>query len=152
MLGFIGKYLYSVDEKGRVNLPSKFRKMTKGKMYVLSRGLENCLFVFPKSRWSQYVKSFMPMTFAKKADRDFFRLLGFNTESVLLDDQGRVKIREDFMEYAGLKKEVLLIGVMDHIEIWDPDRWESYQKGIEKSYSELAEEALSKVNLSDYIE
>jgi len=152
MLGYIGKYVYSVDEKGRVNLPSKFRKMTKGKMYVLSKGLENCIFIFPQSRWSQYVKGFMPMTFARKDDRDFFRLLGSNTEGVQLDDQGRVKIRDDFLEYAGIKKEVLLIGVMDHIELWDPERWESYQKHIAKSYSDLAEEALSKVNLSDYFE
>lgn len=152
MLGFIGKYLYSIDEKGRVNLPSKFRKMTKGKTYVLSKGLEECLFVFPKSRWSQYVKGFMPMTFARKADRDFFRLLGYNTEDVQLDDQGRLKVRDDFIQYAGLKKEALIIGVMDHVEIWNPERWESYQKEIAKTYPELAEEALSRVNLSDYFE
>ncbi|MFQ6103095.1 MAG: division/cell wall cluster transcriptional repressor MraZ [Candidatus Glassbacteria bacterium] len=152
MLGYSGRYLYSIDNKGRINLPSRFRKMTEGKIFVISKGLEECLFVFPEARWAQYLKGFMPMTFAKKADRDFFRLLFSNTEYVKLDDQGRLKINDDLRDYAKLKREALILGVMDHIEMWNPEYWESYHKGIAKSYPQLAEEALGQIDLSKYIE
>ena len=151
MTSYHGNYQYSMDEKRRVNLPSKFRRITKGKTFILSKGMEGCIFVFPKDRWSQYVKSFMPTTFGKKSNRDFFRLLGYNTDDVKLDEQGRIKIKEDFGEHAGLGKEVLIIGVMDHMEIWDPERWEAYRKGLDTSYEKLAEEALGKIDLSEYL-
>lgn len=152
MLGYIGKYIYSIDEKNRVNLPSKFRKMTEDKTFVLSEGLEQCIFVFPYDRWKLYVKGFMSTTFGKKDDRDFFRQLGEKSEDVQIDDQGRIKIRDDFIGFADLQKEALIIGVMFHIEIWNPAVWESYKKELKKPYPELAEEALSKIDFSEFME
>jgi MraZ protein len=152
MLGYTGNCTHTIDQKGRVNLPSKYRRMTRGKSYVISKGLEGCLFVFPRERWVQYLRSFMPKTFGKKSDRDFFRQLGFNTEEVELDDGGRLKIPPDFIDHAGIEKDVLVIGVIDHIEFWNPDRWTSYRNGIDKPYEQLAEEALGQVDPTAYFE
>ncbi len=152
MLGYTGNYSHTVDHKNRVNLPSKYRRMTKGKQYVISKGLEGCLFIFPRERWLQYLRSFMPTTFGKKSDRDFFRQLGYNTTDAKLDDGGRITIPPEFLEYAGIEKDVLIIGVIDHIEFWHPDRWTSYRSSVGKPYEQLAEEVLGQVNLSEYFE
>lgn len=152
MYSFTGKFLYSIDQKGRLNLPFKFRRMTKTDNFVLTYGLEKCLFIFPEERWLQYVKGCMPLTIGEKAHRDFLRLFGSSTEDLSLDKQGRLQIREDFLEHAGLKKEALIIGVIDHIEVWDPACWEEYKKSIANTYPQLAEQAMRNVNLTEYIE
>jgi MraZ protein len=150
-LGYTGCDTYSIDEQGRVALPSKYRKMITGKTYVITMAPEPCLSIYPEYRWRQYVQGLMPMTFGKKDRRDFSRLLGTKTDQVTLDDQGRIKIGEKFLKHAVLKREVLIIGAMDRLEIWNPETWESYEKGLEKPYQQLAEESLDKVNLQDFV-
>jgi MraZ protein len=150
-LGFNGEDTYTIDEQGRVALPSKFRRAVTGKTYVITMAPEPCLSVYPEDRWQQYVQALIPMTFAKKVHRDFTRLLGTRTEQVNVDSQGRMKIPERFLHYAALEREALVIGAMDRLEIWNPERWASYKKEFDKPFDQLAEESIGEVQLQDII-
>ena len=106
---FMGEYRHTVDPKGRLIVPSKFRELL-GTEFVVTRGLDGCLFVYPMDSWTAYVDKFMR-----------FLIAGANTCE--LDKQGRILLPATLREFAGLEKDVLLAGMLDHIEIWNEERW-----------------------------
>ncbi|KPL04057.1 MAG: hypothetical protein AMJ90_02030 [candidate division Zixibacteria bacterium SM23_73_2] len=143
MTAFKGTYKYSVDEKGRVNIPAKFRKSTSSTthdVFVLTRGLEGCLFVYPVEEWEKVEEKLKRLEFTQKKTRLFERHLLPNASDAVLDRQGRITIPTNLLEFARIKKEVLILGVLERIEIWDPEIYNQYLASAEKTYEEIAEE------------
>lgn len=143
MATFKGTYRYSVDEKGRVNIPAEFRKSsfsTTHDTFVITRGLEGCLFVYPIEEWERVEEKLKVLSFTQKKTRLFERHLLPNARDVVLDRQGRIKIPSHLLDLAKIKKEVLILGVLERIEIWDPEVYNNYLTSAEKTYEEIAEE------------
>lgn len=136
---FLGEFRHSLDKKGRVILPAKFREaLTDG--IVVTRGLDNCLWIFPKAEWYQVEDGIRKLSLTKNNARKFTRfLLGGATEEEL-DRQGRVSLPSHLREYAGLIKEIVIIGVSNRLEVWSKENWEKYAKEAEESFVDVAEE------------
>lgn len=132
---FIGEYQHNIDEKGRIQIPVKFRtKLSTGA--VITRGLDSCLFLYPKEEWQQIAEriSELPMSNAKA--RSFTRLLLAGAMEVELDKAGRIIIPGFLRQYAGLKKTAILAGLWGKIEIWSEENWREYQARAEKEAEE----------------
>lgn len=136
---FIGEYQHSLDFKKRVALPAKFRSDFK-KGAVITRGLDNCLFVYPKSEWEKIADKLGSMPVGEKATRSFVRLMLAGAVDVNLDSQGRILIPEYLKEYSKIKKEITVAGLFNRLELWDSKLWEKYKKMAEKDQDKIAEE------------
>jgi MraZ protein len=135
---FIGEYKHSIDEKGRMAIPAKFRP-DLSHAAVVTRGLDHCLYVFTQGEWeamAQKIKS-LPMTNANA--RAFQRLMLAGATEVEFDAQGRVLLPEYLRTYAGLKKQAVVAGVYSRLEIWDEDAWNAYKEKTEAASDEIAE-------------
>ena len=134
----IGEYKHSLDPKKRVSVPAKVRKEIGGTA-VLTRGLENCLFLFPMKEWEQVAEKISQLPMGQKDSRGFARLLLSGAAEVELDQLGRILIPENLREYAGLQKAVIVAGVGKRMEIWDEAKWNAYKADIEKDGDRIAE-------------
>jgi MraZ protein len=134
---FVGQYNHSMDAKGRVALPAKFR--TELKKAVVTKGLDNCLFVYPKKEWDKMAEKLAALPVAKANTRAFSRLMLAGAMEVEFDKQGRIILPEYLREFAGLKKNVIVAGLYTRLEIWDHEAWSKYQKEMEKNSNEIAE-------------
>lgn len=134
---FVGQYNHSMDAKGRVALPAKFRAELK--KAVVTKGLDNCLFVYPKKEWDKMAEKLAALPVAKANTRAFSRLMLAGAMEVEFDKQGRIILPEYLRSFAGLKKEVIVAGLYTRLEIWDQDAWLKYQKEMEKNSNEIAE-------------
>jgi MraZ protein len=134
----LGEFQHKLDQKGRVSIPAKFRgKFSEG--IVLTRGVDSCIFGFPKSEWEKVVEKISKLPLSQSNARAFTRLMlsgAFETE---IDNQGRVLIPEVLRKYANLENKVVIVGVYSRIEIWAYDIWEKYKKESERSSEEIAE-------------
>lgn len=135
---FIGEYQHSLDEKKRVSLPKSFRAEL-GRKVVMTRGLDNCLFIYPKSAWSGVAKRLSELSFAQADTRGFSRFILSGAAEVEVDGTGRILIPDHQKEFANLKKNVVFAGVSDRVEVWDANRWQEYKSRIERSADALAE-------------
>jgi len=136
---FIGEYQHSVDDKGRLAIPMKFRKELKGGA-VVTRGLDNCLFVYSMSEWKKLAEKLSALPFSQANSRAFSRLMLAGAMDVEVDKQGRVVLPEYLRQYAKLGKEVVVAGLYSRIEVWDVDAWESYKTKTEKDSNDIAEQ------------
>jgi MraZ protein len=129
---FLGTYQTYFSGKGRVILPKKFRAELKQiREVVLTRGLDGCIWGFDKKHWEKEARAQLETPITEKRGRDLRRLIFSGTEIAELDNQGRFIIPSALLSYAGIKQGVVIVGVGDHIEIWDPDAWnELFRKGI----------------------
>lgn len=118
----IGEYHHNIDEKGRLIIPSKFREDI-GNSFVVTRGLDGCLFVYSLIEWEKIVTKLKKLPFTKKDTRTFMRFFLAGATVCEFDRQGRVNLVNSLIEYAGLKKECLIIGVNDRLEIWALDKY-----------------------------
>lgn len=137
-MAFIGEYKHSVDEKGRLALPVKFRSALS-QAAIITRGLDHCLYVFTSTEWevmAQKIKA-LPMTQANA--RAFQRLMLAGAMEVELDSQGRVLLPDYLRTYAGIKKQAVIAGVYNRMEIWDETAWEQYKQKTEAQSDEIAE-------------
>lgn len=135
---FLGEYRHTLDLKGRVNLPTKFRKdLSKG--VVITRGVDRCLFVYPQATWERLAANLARLPLTAQAGRAFARLLLAGAMDVVPDGQGRVMLPEYLRAYAGLEKRVVLAGVYDRLEIWDEAAWAAYTRRTEKRSEAIAE-------------
>lgn len=135
---FIGQYEHNLEEKGRLSIPKKFRdELTEGG--ILTRGLDGCLFLFPKKRWQEFIDKLSQTPLTKSDGRGFSRLLTYGATEVELDKQGRILVPEFLRNFAGIKKEVILAGALERIEIWDKKNFVTYQQKIEKEGEMIAE-------------
>lgn len=119
---FKGEYNHTVDTKGRLIVPAKFREIL-GDVFVVTKGLDGCLFVYPNSEWEKIEEKFREIPLTGKDARKFTRFFFGSAADCELDKQGRVLIPANLREYAGLGKEVVLIGVLNRIEIWSKERY-----------------------------
>ena len=120
---FKGEYSHSVDAKGRIIMPAKFREIL-GDMFVVTKGLDGCLFVYPNDEWENIENKFREIPLTTKDARKFSRFFFAGAADCEVDKQGRVLIPSVLREFAGLNKEVVLVGVLTRIEIWSKERWQ----------------------------
>ncbi len=136
---FIGEYQHTIDNKGRVSLPSKFRfQLAKGA--VVTRGLDNCLFVYPLAEWQKLAGKLSSLPISQKNTRAFARLMLAGAMDVKIDKQGRIIIPDYLRRFANLKKMVIVAGLYNRLEIWDENKWLVYKKGTEKKSGDIAEQ------------
>lgn len=135
---FIGEYEHNLDDKGRLAIPAKFRNDLMGGL-VVTHGLDNCLFVYTMEAWKELAKKLSSMSFTQKDKRSFNRLMFAGAVDFVLDSQGRIVLPESLRRYAGLKKEAVITGVYDRLEIWDKATWEKYRVEMEATSTEIAE-------------
>lgn len=135
---FMGEYSHTIDDKGRIIIPAKFREEL-GSTFVLTRGLDQCVFGYPLEEWEQLEKKLKALPFTKKDARAFTRFFFSGATDSQLDKQGRVGISAPLRQYAKLDKDCVVIGVSNRIEIWDKTIWEDYFAKSEESFSEIAE-------------
>ena len=135
---FIGEYHHSIDEKGRIIIPTKFRD-SLGNQFIITRGIENCLFVYSLENWAKITDKLNSLPFTQKDARTFNRFFMSGATSVELDKQGRVNIAAPLMDYASLTKECVIIGTGDRIEIWSQSSWESFFNSTKDLMSDIAE-------------
>ncbi|MGY3714017.1 division/cell wall cluster transcriptional repressor MraZ [Sutcliffiella cohnii] len=140
---FMGEYHHTIDAKGRMIIPAKFRE-NLGEAFVLTRGLDHCLFGYPMSEWTNVEEKLKELPLTKKDARAFTRFFFSGASECELDKQGRVNISSPLLQYAGLEKECVVIGVSNRIEIWSKEKWEGYVEESEDSFAEIAE------NLADF--
>lgn len=134
----IGEFHYNIDQKGRLMIPAKFRNRF-GMEAIITKGLETCLFIFPKDEWEKVVEKILKLPISQANSRAFTRLLLAGAYESLIDNQGRVLIPEYLRNYARLQKKVVVIGLYSRIELWDEDIWEKYRKESESQAQEIAE-------------
>lgn len=120
---FMGEYNHTVDSKGRLIVPSKFREQL-GEEFVITKGLDGCLFVYTNSEWKNIEEKFKNIPMTSKDARKFSRFFFAGAAAVELDKQGRILIPPVLREYAGVQKDVVLVGVLSRVEIWDAARWQ----------------------------
>ncbi len=135
---FLGEYLHTVDNKNRLAIPAKFRLDLK-QGAVITRGLDNCLFLFTKKDWQTLVKKISALPLSQSAARSFSRMMLMGAMEVKLDKLGRVLVPEYLKKFAGLKKKVVVGGVLDRIEIWDEEKWGVYKNKSEQNVEKVAE-------------
>lgn len=143
---FYGEYSHSLDKKGRVIIPAKFREVIKEhftEKFYLTRGLDNCLFVFTEDAWKSQERRFREMPFTRTDSRKFNRLYFSGACEALCDKQGRILIPEYLKEHAGIKEDVVLIGVSDRIEIWAKEKWQKFFEDNQGSFEELGDKLVS---------
>ncbi|KOR23955.1 division/cell wall cluster transcriptional repressor MraZ [Clostridium sporogenes] len=122
---FIGEYNHSLDTKNRIIIPAKFRDEL-GKNFVLTKGLDGCLYVYPKSQWEVLQKKLETLPLTNKSARAFVRFFFSGAHELELDKQGRTLIPQNLLEYGQIEKEIVSIGVSNRIEIWSREKWEEY--------------------------
>ncbi|WP_264987282.1 division/cell wall cluster transcriptional repressor MraZ [Lysinibacillus piscis] len=135
---FMGEYQHSVDAKGRLIVPAKFREAL-GETFVVTRGLDNCLFGYPMNEWRKLEEKLKDLPMTKKDTRAFARFFFSGATEVEIDKQGRINIPSMLIQHAQLVKECVVLGVSNRIEIWAKDAWEAYFSESEQSFNDIAE-------------
>ena len=142
---FYGEHEHALDKKGRIIIPSNFRDFFKEhyieRVYI-TRGLDKCLFLFTEEDWKTQESKFKSIPFTKSEARKFNRLYFSGATEAICDKQGRILIPRYLKEYAEIKKEVMIIGVSNRIEIWAKDKWQEYYETSKQSFEEIAERLL----------
>ena len=136
---FMGEYQHSLDKKGRIILPARFRELL-GEKFVITRGLDNSLFVYPQEEWKSLENKLKALPFTKADARAFTRFFFSGAVECETDKQGRVLIPNNLREYAFLDKEVVVIGVSNRMEIWSKEKWLKYTNEANLSFEKIAEE------------
>lgn len=135
---FMGEYQHNIDTKGRIIIPAKFREIL-GETFVITRGLDRCLFGYPIDEWKQVEEKLKALPLTKKDARAFTRFFFSGASECELDKQGRINIPTPLVSYAQLEKECVVLGVSNRIEIWSKELWEDYFEESEESFAEIAE-------------
>jgi MraZ protein len=135
---FMGEHHHNIDSKGRLIVPAKFRD-SLGEIFVLTRGLDQCLFGYPLSEWKEIEEKLKGLPLTKKDARAFTRFFFSGATESEIDKQGRTNIPIPLLQYAKLEKECVILGVSNRIEIWSKQIWEDYFNESEESFAEIAE-------------
>jgi len=121
---FMGEYNHSIDTKGRLIVPAKFREQL-GLEFVVTKGLDGCLFVYSQEEWTRIEESFREKPLTSKSARKFMRFFFAGAANCEVDKQGRILIPANLREYAGIEKDVVSVGVLSRVEIWSKEKWEN---------------------------
>jgi len=142
---FYGEHQHSIDKKGRLVLPSRFREIAKVNFidkFFITRGLDKCLFMFSEDEWRTQEAKFKSISFTKQQARIFNRIYFSGAVEVFPDKQGRILIPQYLKDYAGIKRDVVLVGVSNRIEIWSKDNWQKFYLDAQPSFERIAEQIL----------
>ncbi len=142
---FYGEYLHSIDRKGRIILPAKFRESAKAhfiERFFVTRGLDKCLFMFSEEEWRTQETKFKAISFTKQQARTFNRLYFSGAVEVLPDKQGRILLPQYLKDFAQIKRDVIIVGVSNRIEIWAKDKWQEFYGTSRQSFEEIAEKIM----------
>lgn len=135
---FIGEYQHTIDDKGRMAIPSKMRRDI-GSGAVITRGIDNCLWLFPKKQWQELAEKLASLPITDTNSRAFSRLMLAGAMEVEFDSQGRALLPAYLKSYAGLKKNAIVAGLFNRLEIWNADKWSEYKNKIEKATDQIAQ-------------
>ena len=138
---FMGEYLQKIDDKGRLTIPSKLR-YELGESFIVTRGLDNCLFIYPKEEWNQVISKYKELPNTKDA-RNFMRFFLSGATEVNFDKQGRINIPMPLIKYSDLLKDCIVIGVNERLEIWSKENWDSFIENNEENLSDIADKLFS---------
>ena len=147
MSSFKGSFNYTVDSKGRINIPAKMRKNLSpeaNNSFVITRGLDNCIFVYPNDEWAKREAELGKLEQTNREARLYTRLLLEFASDVELDGQHRISLTKELMEYAKISGDVLILGVFDRIEVWNPDEYKKYLDAQQQDYVTVAEKVFEK--------
>ena len=136
---FIGEYTLSIDEKGRLSIPAKFRSQLQGKA-VVTRGLDNSLFLYSISEWSKLAEKLSSLPISKANTRAFSRLMLAGAMDCELDKNGRIILPDYLQTFAKINKKVVVAGLYNRLEIWSEDIWKKYKRETEKDSTKIAEQ------------
>ena len=142
---FYGEYSHSIDRKGRLILPSKFREVAKVNFiekFFVTRGLDKCLFMFSEEEWHSQEQKFKSISFTKQQARTFNRIYFSGAQEVIPDKQGRILLPQYLKDFAQIKRDVLIVGVSNRIEIWSKDLWEKFYSDSRQSFEDIAEKLM----------
>ena len=134
----MGEFHHNIDEKGRLIIPSKLREEL-GENIIVTRGLEDCLFIYSEKEWSLIVSKLKTLPFTKTDARKFTRMFLSGATVTEFDKQGRIKIAQPLIDYASLTKECVIIGVNDRLEIWSKEKWDNFVTSSKDELSDLAD-------------
>lgn len=137
----IGGYTHNIDAKGRLIMPAKFRP-SLGEKFIITRGLDGCLFGYPKESWERLEAKLVELPLAKKEARAFTRFFYSAATEVEIDKQGRINIPQSLIDFAKIEKECRVIGVSNRIEIWSSEQYEAYNEEFEDDFDDIAESML----------
>ena len=135
---FIGEYTYSIDQKKRLAIPAKFRELL-GKKAVITKGLENCLFLYSTKEWKKLAGRISKLPFPQADARGFQRTILGSARDLNIDSLGRILLPDYLKKYSALNKKVVLVGVYDRVEIWDSKKWDEYKAKTEAGMGDMAE-------------
>ena len=136
---FIGEFHFNIDEKGRLFLPSELRKGL-GEEVIVARGIEKCLYVYPTDAWNVMVEKISNLSFTKKNNREFSRMFLSGAYQREIDSKGRINLDSILIEYSGLKKDCVILGVGQRLEIWDKEAWIKYYSDRQSVIDSISEE------------
>lgn len=134
---FIGQYSHTIDAKGRLAIPAKFRSELK--KAIVTQGLDNCLVLYTRKEWEKVAEKYAALSINKANNRDMSRFLLGSAMDVEVDKQGRIILPEYLRQFAGLTKNAVVVGLYDRLEIWDEEKWNHLKSQIEKNSNEIAE-------------
>lgn len=146
MAFFKGQETYSIDTKGRVNIPVKMRKSLSpdaNDTFAITRGLDKCITAYPIDEWKKYEEKFANLNQYDEKNRYFLRMLLMWSEEVALDGQQRISLPRKLLDFAGIEGKVMIVGMGDHIEFWNPEEFESYLNKYNEPYEKVAEHVFS---------
>lgn len=135
----LGEYKHSLDAKGRIAIPAKFRDKV-GAGAIITRGLDSCLFIFAEKEWQTLVQKIVALPLSQANSRAFGRLMLAGATDAELDKQGRILIPDYLRKFANLKKQAVVTGLYSRMEIWDEERWEKYKAKTESASEDIAEQ------------
>jgi MraZ protein len=147
MASFIGMTKYTVDSKGRTNIPAKMKKLLSpeaNNSVIVTRGIEKCVIVYPLDVWNELEKELKTLNYFSKEARLFQRVWFQWANLQELDSQSRIVIPKELMEYAGIKSDVVIVGLLDKMEIWDPAEYNSYLNLSPDEYSDVVSKVMVK--------
>ncbi|MFC1675320.1 division/cell wall cluster transcriptional repressor MraZ [Candidatus Omnitrophota bacterium] len=145
---FYGEYFHSIDRKGRIIMPAKFREAAKGNFiekFFVTRGLDGCLFMFSEEEWRSQEQKFKSISFTKQQSRTFNRLFFSGAVDVVPDGQGRILLPQYLKDFAHIKKEVVVVGVSSRIEIWANDKWQEFYDNSRQSFESIAQNLMDNI-------
>jgi MraZ protein len=142
---FYGEFQHSIDRKGRLILPAKFREVAKNhfvEKFFVTRGLDKCLFMLAEEEWRSQENKLKAMPFTKQQSRTFNRLYFSGAMEVIPDSQGRILLPQNLKDYADIKKDVVIVGVSNRIEIWSKTKWDEFYGNSKSTYEEISEKLM----------
>lgn len=136
---FLGEFAHTLDDKGRLTIPAKFREGLAGGL-VITRGIDHCLAVYPRQVWDQLAERITRLPISQRNARNFGRLMFSGAADFVPDRQGRVLIPQPLRDYAGLDGDAIIIGLYDRLEIWNPENWTTLRTEVEENPESIAEQ------------